>query len=424
MDVIYERVAGLDVHKETVVATVRVMVVTKVERECRTFATTTAGLRTLLAWLIEERCSHVAMEATGVYWKPVWNILSDGDFELIVANAAHIKNVPGRKTDVNDATWIADLLACGLIRGSFVPDEKFQELRALERTRKQLVREQTSHVQRLQKTLEEANIKLDSVISDVMGLSGRAMIEALIAGERDPERLARLAHRRIKATRQALCEALDGRVTDHHRFRLRLHLRQYDGLDDAISAVGAEIATVIARIDGEREAAGQVPFRTLSREVSNIPGIKLQSAGMILAEIGLDMGRFPTAGHIVAWTGLCPGQNESGGKRKPARLRKGAPWLKTTLVQCAVSASKKKDSYFRAQFQRLKSRRGAPKATCAVAASLLTTVYHMLKDGTAYCDLGAAHFDKRPAQVKVNRLVAQLAKLGYEANLRPLEEAA
>src|SRR5215472_648804 len=204
MDVIYKRVAGLDVHKETVVATVRIMVGAKVERECRTFATTTAGLRDLLAWLTEARCSHVAMEATGVYWKPVWNILSDGEFELIVANAAHIKNVPGRKTDVNDATWIADLLACGLIRGSFIPDEKFQELRALQRTRKQLVREQTSHVQRLQKTLEEANIKLDSVISDVMGLSGRAMIEALIAGETNPERLARLAHRRIKATRRAL----------------------------------------------------------------------------------------------------------------------------------------------------------------------------------------------------------------------------
>jgi transposase len=423
MDVIYERAAGLDVHKETVVATVRVMVGAKVERECQTFATTTAGLRVLLAWLTEARCSHVAMEATGVYWKPVWNILSDGDFELIVANAAHIKNVPGRKTDVNDATWIADLLACGLIRGSFVPDEKFQELRALQRTRKQLVREQTSHVQRLQKTLEEANIKLDSVISDIMGLSGRAMIEALIAGESDPERLARLAHRRIKATRQELCEALDGRVTDHHRFRLRLHLRQCDGLDEMISAVDAEIATVITRIDNEREAAGQVPFRTLSREVSNIPGIRAQSAGMILAEIGLDMGRFPTAGHIVAWTGLCPGQNESGGKRKPARLRKGAPWLKTTLVQCAVSASKKKDSYFKAQFQRLKSRIGAPKATCAVAASLLTTIYHMLKDGTAFCDLGDDYFDKRPAQVKVNRLVAQLAKLGYEANLRPVAQA-
>jgi transposase len=424
MDVIYERVAGLDVHKETVVATVRIMVGAKVERECRTFATTTAGLRTLLAWLTEAKCSHVAMEATGVYWKPVWNILSDGGFELIVANAAHIKNVPGRKTDVNDATWIADLLACGLIRGSFVPDEKFQELRALQRTRKQLTREQTRHVQRLQKTLEEANIKLDSVISDVMGLSGRRIIKAMIAGITNPQKLAALAHRRIKATPQALCEALHGRVTDHHRFRLRLHLRQYDALDDEINRVGEEIARVIARIDDQREVAGQARFCTLRRELCNIPGISVLSADVILAEIGLDMGRFPTAGHLVAWAGLCPGQNESAGKQKPSKLRKGAPWLKTTLVQCAVSASKKKGSYFKAQFHRLKARRGAPKALCAVAASLLTTIYHMLKDGTVFCDLGAGHFDKRPAQAKVTRLLAQLARLGYEADLRPLAQAA
>ena len=297
MDVIYDRVAGLDVHKETVVATVRVMVGRKAERECRTFETTTAGLSALLAWLTETRCSHVAMEATGVYWKPVWNILSDGAFELIVANAAHIKNVPGRKTDVNDATWIADLLACGLIRGSFVPSETFQELRALQRTRKQLTREQTRHVQRLQKTLEEANIKLDSVISDIMGLSGRRMIEAIIAGVRSPRKLADLADRRIKASPKELYDALHGRVTDHHRFRLRLHLGQYDALAEAIAALDKEIDTAIGRIDGEREFAGQIPFRAASCEVCQIPGINLLAANMILAETGLDMGRFRTAGH-------------------------------------------------------------------------------------------------------------------------------
>jgi transposase len=424
MDVIYERVAGLDVHKETVVATVRIMEGAKVERECRTYATTTTDLRALRAWLTEAKCTHVAMEATGVYWKPVWNILSEGSFELIVANAAHIKNVPGRKTDVNDATWSADLLACGLIRGSFVPDEKFQELRALERTRKQLVREQTRHIQRLQKTLEEANIKLDSVISDIMGVSGRRIVEAIVAGQSNPHKLAALAHRRIKATPQALYEALNGRVTDHHRFRLGLHLRQYDALDEAVSAVDQEIATLITSIDAEREAAGQTPFRALRQELCNIPGISVLSADVILAEIGLDMERFPTAGHLVAWAGLCPGQNESAGKHKPAKLRKGAPWLKTTLVQCAVSAAKKKGSYFKAQFERLKGRRGAPKALCAVAASLLTTIYHMLNDGTAFCDLGAGHFDKRTAQAKVTRLLAQLAKLGYEADLRPLAQLA
>jgi transposase len=353
----------------------------------------------------------------------VWNILSDGAFELIVANAAHIKNVPGRKTDVNDATWIADLLACGLIRGSFVPSETFQELRALQRTRKQLTREQTRHVQRLQKTLEEANIKLDSVISDIMGLSGRRMIEAIMAGVHSPRKLADLADRRIKASPKELYDALHGRVTDHHRFRLRLHLGQYDALAEAIAALDKEIDAAIGRIDGEREFAGQVPFRAASREVCQIPGINLLAANMILAETGLDMGRFRTAGHLVAWAGLCPGQNESAGKRKSSKLRKGAPWLKTTLVQCAVSASNKKDSYFRAQFQRLKSRRGAPKAFCAVAASLLTTIYHMLKDGTQFRDLGKDHFDKRPTKAKVNRLLAQLAKLGYQADVRLLANA-
>src|SRR5262249_45929503 len=232
MDVIYERVAGLDVHKETVVATVRVMAGAKVERECRTFATTTAGLRALLAWLTEARCSHVAMEATGVYWKPVWNILSDGEFELILANAAHIKNVPGRKTDVNDATWIADLLAHGLIRGSFVPEASIQELRALTRTRKQFVREKVAHVQRIQKTLEDANLKIASVASAVVGVSGRAILEALIAGEIDPEKLADVTRGRLKSSRATIVESLRGRVTANHRFLLKLHFGQVKAIDE------------------------------------------------------------------------------------------------------------------------------------------------------------------------------------------------
>jgi transposase len=423
MDVIHQRVAGLDVHKETIVACVRIMADARVSRECRTFATTTAGLQDLLAWLTASGCSHVTMEATGVYWKPVWNILSDGDFELLVANAAHIKNVPGRKTDVNDATWIADLTACGLIRGSFVPDQAFQELRTLLRTRKQLTREQTRHVQRLQKTLEEANIKLDSLISDVMGLSGRRMIEAMIAGERNPQKLAALADRRIKASPKALYDALHGRLTDHHRFRLQLHLAQYDAVAAAIGAVDHEIEAAIDQMD-ETMKAGQAFFRSLIRLLSGIPGVSTLSAQTILAEITPDMTRFATAGHLVAWAGLCPGQNESAGKRKSSRLRKGAPWLKTTLVQCATSAVKKKDSYFKAQFQRLKSRRGPQKAICAVAAAMLTTIYHMLKDGTQFQDLGAHHFDRRPPEAKARHLVAQLTKLGYTVQLQPLAEAA
>jgi transposase len=423
MDVIHRCVAGLDVHKASIMACVRTVNGGKVERKCQTFETTTAALQELLAWLTECGCTHVAMEATGVFWKPVWNILSDGGFELIVANARHIKNVPGRKTDMNDAMWIADLLACGLIRASFVPDEAQQELRSLLRTRKQIGREQTRHVQRIQKTLEEANIKLDSVISDVMGVSGRRMIEAMIDGVRNPRRLAELADRRLKATPKELYDALHGRVTAHHRFLLKLHLGQYDVLAASIDEIDGRIETQLADMDAEVRP-GQAPFQDLIRLISGIPGISDLSATAIIAEIGRDMDRFPTAGHLVAWAGLCPAQNESAGKRKSSKLRKGAPWLKTMLVQCAWAAKNQKNSYYKALFHRLTSRRGPQKAICAVAASLLTTIYHMLKDGTQYQDLGAAHFDRRPVEIKTRRLVAQLEKLGYRAELTPMERAA
>src|SRR5512133_2450861 len=287
MDVIYERVAGLDVHKRMVVACVRRMSGNQVSRECRSFATTTAGLLGLLAWLSESGCTHVAMEATGVYWKPVWNILSDGGFVLMVANASHIKNVPGRKTDLNDAMWIADLLACGLIKASFVPPQDLQELRALLRTRKQLVREQTSHVQRIQKTLEEANIKLDTVISDVLGVNGRRMIQAIVAGVRDPRQLAALADRRLKATPKQLYDALHGRVRDHHRFLLQLHLAQWDALEAAIRAVDREADARIAELDDEEDAA-QAPFCEVIARLSMMPGVSVLAARTIVAKIGRD----------------------------------------------------------------------------------------------------------------------------------------
>src|SRR3979409_2428504 len=402
MEVMYERVAGLDVHKATVVACVRLGTERKITRECQTFAPPTDCLRMLLAWLEECRCSHVAMEATGVYWMPVWKILGEGNFGLIVAKAAHIKNVPGRKTDMNDAMWIADLLACGLIQASFVPEEDVQELRSLLRTRKQLGREQTRHVQRIQKTLAEANIQLDSVLSDIMGASGRRMLEAMIAGVRNPRQLGALASAQIKATPKQLYDALHGRLTDHHRFLLKLHLRQWDGLDATIREIDLEVEARIARKDKEA-GAGAAPFRDLIRLLCTIPGVSTLSARTILSEIGRDMSRFPTAGHMVAWAGLCPGQNESAGKRKPARLRKGAPWLKTMLVQCAWAAKRKKDSYYKAQFFRLQSRRGPQKAICAVAASILTAIYHILRDGTEHQDLGANHFDRRSTQGKARR---------------------
>ena len=281
MDVMFERVAGLDVHKAMIIATVRIILGGKVERECRSFETTTSGLLELLAWLTASGCTHVAMEATGVYWKPVWSILSDGEFELILANAAHIKNVPGRKTDVNDATWIADLLACGLIKASFVPTAEIQDLRSLQRARKQLTREQTRHTQRIQKTLEEANIKLDTVISDIMGLSGRKMIEAMIDGVRNPSRLAALADRRLKATPKQLYDALHGRLTDHHRFMLKLYLSQYDALDKAIIEIDQEVAAAIQRMDAEVEASNAT-FRSQINLLSTMPGISALSATAIL----------------------------------------------------------------------------------------------------------------------------------------------
>jgi len=423
MEVMHEHVAGLDVHKANVVACVRIQTGRQVKRECRTFATTTDGLLALLTWLAECRCSRVAMEATGVYWMPVWKILSDGDFELIVANAAHIKNVPGRKTDLNDAMWIADLVACGLIRASFVPEEEMQELRSLMRTRKQLTREQTRHVQRLQKTLTEANIHLDSVICDIVGASGRRIIEAMIAGVRNPSKLAALASKQVKATPKEVYDALHGRLTDHHRFLLQLHLRQWDALGASIQLIDGEIDGRIKRMD-QQVKAGEAPFRDLIQLLCTIPGISVLSAMTILTEIGRDMTRFPTAGHLLAWAGLCPGQNESAGKRKSTRLRKGSPWLKTIMVQCAWAAKRKKDSYYKAQFFRLQSSRGPQKAICAVAASILTAIYHMLKEGTEHRDLGIGYFNRRSTEAQAKRLVASLTKLGFEVQLHPTAKAA
>jgi transposase len=407
MEVLYPSCAGLDVHKDTVVAAVRLAANDPPRTEVRTFDTTTPGLLALSAWLAECGCTHVAMEATGVYWKPVWHILSDGEFTLILANAAHVKNVPGRKTDVADAVWLAELLAHGLIRASFVPEAPTQEMRALLRTRKQLVREQVSHIQRLQKTLEDANLKLGSVLSQIMGKSGRAIIEALIGGERDPDALLGLVQRGAKAPPEKLRAALQGRVTERHRFLLQLHLRHVD-------ALAATLAEIDAEVDRDLD-----PFRQAVRLLRSIPGVSDLTAQVIVSEIGTDMRRFPTAGHLISWAGLCPRNDESAGKRRSTRLRKGAPWLKTTLVQCAWAASHTKGSYLQSQFQRLRRRRGPKKAICAVAASILTAAYHMLRDGTLYQDLGASHFNRTSAEIRASRLVRQIGKLGFSCTLTP-----
>jgi transposase len=408
MEVLYPHCAGLDVHKDTVVACVRHMTDGKVRREVRSYKTMTSDLLALSEWLASEGCTDIVMEATGVYWKPVWHILSDGDFTLTLANAAHVKNVPGRKTDVNDATWLADLLAHGLIRGSFVPDAHTQEQRNLLRTRKQLVRERTSHIQRPQKTLEDANIKLDSAISDVAGVSGRAILTALIDGENDPAALARLAHRRIKSTPETLQEALRGRVTSHHRFLLQLHLKQIDALDEAIAAIDQEVDTQVA------------PFRAAIEQLKTIPGISDLSACTILSEIGHDMSRFATHENLISWAGMCPVNDESAGKRRSRRLRKGAPWLKTAIFQCAWAGVRKKGTYLNAKFLRLRARHGAKKAIAAVAASMLIAIYHMLKDGTFYTDLGADHFDRHSKTAQTGKLLARLKGLGYEVQITPI----
>jgi transposase len=405
MEVLHRRCAGLDVHKDLVVACVRIQEGSTIEQDVKSFGTTTKALLALNDWLAEHGVAHVAMEATGVYWKPVWQVL-EASFELVLANAMHVKNVPGRKTDVNDATWIADLLAHGLIRASFVPPVAVQEIRTLMRTRKQLVRERAQHVQRLQKTLEEANLKISSVVSDVAGVSGRAILRAIIGGETSPEKLLAATTGRLRASRDSLIEALRGRIRSHHRFLLKLHLDQIEALEKSIEAVDTEVGSSIE------------PFRAKVARLVTMPGISDVTAQVLISEIGIDMSRFPTAGHLISWAGLCPRNDESAGKRRSTRLRKGAPWLKATLTQAAWSAARAKSGYLRAQFLRIKSRRGPKKAIMAVAASMLTAAYYMLRDDLDYRDLGGDYFDRTDKTKVTDRLVRRLHDLGYQVELK------
>lgn len=404
MEVLYPRCAGLDVHKDNVVACVRIADGRSVEREVRTFGTTTRELVRLLAWLEESGVTHVAMESTGVYWKPIWHVL-DGQFELVLANAKQVKNVPGRKRDTKDAEWIADLLAHGLISASFIPPAPIQELRDLTRTRKQLTRERSQHVQRLQKVLDDANVKLSSVLSDILGVSGRAILRALMNGQTEPKRLAALARPGVKATPAQIAEALEGRLTEHHRFLLALHLRQVDLLESTIGGLEDRIERLLQ------------PFCRQADHLITAPGIKQQVAAAIIAEIGVDMSPFPSDGHLVAWAGLKPGTDQSNKKLKGTRTKKQR-WLKTMMVQAAWAAVRCKDSYLRAKFLRLRARRGEKKAIIAVAASLLRSVYHMLKDDADYKDLGADYFQGDKERT-ARQLQKRLQRLGYNVDLRP-----
>ena len=345
------------------------------------------------------------MEATGVYWKPVWHVLC-GDFKLILANAAHIRNVPGRKSDANDATWIADLLAHGLVRASFVPPQPIQELRDLTRTRRELTREIVRHTQRIQAVLEEANIKLTSVISDILGMSGRRILKAMISGQSDPRRLAELGSSRLACTPEALAAALEGRVRDHHRFLMSQHLKTIE-----------QIEATMGEFDARLEAA-LAPFRDAVERLKDMPGVSDNVAATLIAEIGADMSAFPSAGHLVSWAGLCPRLDESAGRKRSRRLRKGAPWLKPVLVQAASAASKAKNSSFKARYHSLKGRIGPKKALIAVAAAQLRTVYHMLKDGTFYKDLGPDYRKPRNPQRTAQNLANRIRALGFQVEFK------
>lgn len=406
MEVQHDRCAGLDLSKDEVVACVRIQQGKRVKREIETFGTTTQQLLRLCDWLTEHRCTHVVMESTGVYWQALWQLL-EGSFEGVLANASHVKALPGRKTDVCDAQWLADLLAHGLVRPSFVPPQPIQQLRDLTRTRKQFVEEKSRHVQRVQKVLERANIKLSSVLTDIMGRSGRAVLDALIDGESDPEQLLALVDLRVKASREQVRDALEGLLTEHLRGLLRLHMQQIGQLEAALATLDQEV---------ERQLE---PFRVQLELLKTIPGVGPLAASVIVAEIGVDMSRFPTAGHLVSWAGLCPGNDKSAGKTRSRRARKGNRWLKSTLVQSAHSASRARRSYLRAQYHRLRGRRGSKKAAVAVSASILAACWHMLRDGTEWNDLGPDYFDRRDPAKAAKRLVQRIEALGYTVQLQP-----
>jgi transposase len=406
MDVVHARCAGLDVHKATVVGCVRVPGERHKERraQTKTFATTMGGLGKLADWLTAHGVTHVAMESTGVYWRPVYAVL-EGTVDLLLVNARHVKMVPGRKTDVRDCEWLAQLLECGLLRGSFVPPPAVRDLRDLTRYRKALIRTRSHSVNRVAKTLELANIKLGCVVTDLMGKTGRAILEALIAGGEDPEALAALAQGLLQKKRAELREAVVGRMTPHYAFLLRQHLTLID-------ALGAQIAELDARIE-----AAMAPFAEAYACAQTMPGIAARAAQAILAETGVDMSRFPTPEQFASWARLCPGTHESAGKRRPTTIGKGATWLRATLQEAAWAAVKTKKSYYAALYHRLKARRGAKKAIVAVQHAMLVALWHMLRHRVPHRDLGRDYFDRRnPARIRRHH-VRRLEQLGYQVLL-------
>jgi transposase len=411
MEVVHERCCGLDIHKKLIVAcTIVPGAGGQAHKQVRSFGSMSDDLAKLSDWLTEQGVTHVAMESTGSFWKPVFNVLEER-FELLLVNAQHLKAVPGRKTDVKDAEWIADLLRHGLVKPSFVPDREQRELRELVRYRTSLIQERTAAANRLHKVLEGANVKLASVASDILGRSGREMLEALVAGETNPAVMAELARGKMRDKRATLERALAGRFGPHQRFLVAEVLAHIDFLDETIERLSAEI--------GERER----PFEVVLERLDTIPGVGRRTAEIIVAEVGPDVQRFPTAGHLASWAGLCPGQDESAGKRRSGKTRKGNRWLRGALVEAAHSSTRTK-TYLAAQFRRLATRHGPKKAMVAVAHSILRIVYHLLLDEHPFEDLGEAYFDQRQRQQVSRRLKQRLERLGYRVQLEPLTSAA
>jgi transposase len=412
---IVERCAGLDVHKASVTVCVRVPGYEAGEprqEEIREFTTTTGGLLQLRDWLASFGVTLVGMEATGVYWKPIYYLLED-DFECWLLNARHLKNVPGRKTDVKDAAWICQLVEHGLVRPSFVPPKEIRELRDLTRYRKTQIEERSKEVQRLEKVLQDAGIKLSSVASRVLGVSGRAMLDALVSGTTDPEILSELARGRLRSKLPALREALEGQFSAHHALIVGRILSHIDYLDESIAELSAEVERVIA------------PFSDEVELLVTIPGVERRTAETLIAEIGVDMSRFPTSGHLASWAGMCPGNDESAGKRRSGKTRKGSKWLRSALTEAAHAAARSKATYLSAQYARLRGRRGSKKAAVAVGHSILVIAYHILERGVPYEELGEEHFDqRRSGEAYVKRLVRKLERLGHKVVLEPLAQSA
>jgi transposase len=411
METMIARCCGLDVHKASVRACVRVLVDDVVSELIETFGTTTSDLLALRDWLTAHEVTHVAMESTGVYWKCVYYVLEDDFEEVLLVNARHIKHVPGRKTDTIDAAWIAQLLACGLLRGSLVPPPRIRELRDLTRYRKALIYERGRAVNRLHKLLEDAGVKLSCVATDVMGVSGRAMMRALIDGNADAQALAELAKGKLRKKLPALRKALEGRFRAHHAFLLERMLAHIEDLEDDITAISARVEEQIG------------PFEAAVALLRTIPGVERRTAEVIIAETGGDMSAFPTAGHLASWAGVCPAQRESAGKRKSAKTRKGSPWLRATLIESARAASRSKGTYLGERYRRLARRRGDKKAIIAIAHEILTATWQMLSTGEIYREQGPAIISERDADNARRRAIRQLQRLGHKVTLQPLTEA-